>query len=200
MLTVDVRSDIQSVILSLERAKTDLIEKATVRALNRTATTVRAEAAKAIRARYNIKSSEAKDRIKVTPANKFRLQAVITASGRRTPLILFDAKMAARASGKRGIAAGDVTVRVLQASGRKVVKGSIGRRPFIATMKSGHVGVFVRTGGRRLPIRELFSVSLPQAFTQRAILAALRQVIAERFPVEMRRQTQYLLSKGVTGG
>jgi hypothetical protein len=36
-------------------------------------------------------------------------------------------------------------------------RGSLANKPFVATMKSGKTGIFVRTGGARGPIRMLFS-------------------------------------------
>jgi hypothetical protein len=47
---------------------------------------------------------------------------------------------------------------------------------FIATMRSGHRGVFERKGSKRLPIRELRSKPIPQLFRQfRAVGVARRR-------------------------
>ncbi|KAJ3472392.1 hypothetical protein NLI96_g13358 [Meripilus lineatus] len=46
-------------------------------------------------------------------------------------------------------------------TGRKILKHA-----FIASMKNGHKGVFVRSGGKgskRLPIKELYGPSIPTA-------------------------------------
>lgn len=51
-----------------------------------------------------------------------------------------------------------VKVRINKGS-PKLIAGA-----FVATMKSGHVGVFVREGKRRLPIRELYSSTLANVF------------------------------------
>ena len=58
-------------------------------------------------------------------------------------------------------------------------------------MKSGHIGVFQRVGKARLPINELLSISLPKAFTQKAIIAAVRAKAKERFTIEFERAARY---------
>lgn len=52
-----------------------------------------------------------------------------------------------------------VSVHVNATGSRKVVKGA-----FLATMKSGHKGVYSRMGKKRLPIEEHFSSSIAHVF------------------------------------
>lgn len=178
-LHIDVQQDLRAAVARFEVNSERIIDAAAVRALNRTATTVRAEAVKRIRERYNLKAAAVRKQIRINRARRGRLVSEVLVSGRHIPLYDFAARQV-----KRG-----VTVRVTKQ--RKEVKGA-----FIATMPGGHVGVFVRRGKSRLPIRELFSISLPQAFTQKQILAALRKVAAERFDIELARELKFRTGAG----
>jgi hypothetical protein len=180
MIRIDVRDNLKGVALRYQRLGTDVRDKALVRALNRTATTVRAEASREIRKQYNLKSRVVKDQIRITRANRATLTAVIQASGRPIPLIEFDARWNRRMKG--------ASVRVKHE--RKVVRGA-----FIATMPGGHRGVFVRKGDRRLPIRQLFSISLPTAFTQKQVTAAIVAAAQARFPVAIEQEMKFALSR-----
>lgn len=173
-LTFDLRSDLAQAVDRLEARTAGHVDAAAATALNRTSVTVRAEAVRKIGGTYNIKASVIRDQLRLKRADRSRLEAQVIASGRRIPLIAFQARQT-----RRG-----VTVRVKQE--RKLVRGV-----FIAKMPTGHTGVFERKGRARLPIRELFSVSLPQAFTNRQILAALKQIAKERFGIEFARAMKF---------
>jgi len=192
MISINVNHTLDKAILYYKTLPANLTEKAMVRALNRTATTVRAEAARRIRERYNLKSRVLKDQIRIRNATKAELRAVVQASGRPIPLVEFDAR-----SGATG-----ATVRVSRV--RKPVAHA-----FIATMKSGHRGVFlrvekgsrkyrnqrVRKGGSDLPVAELFGPSLPQAFTSKQVMDAIVAAARERFPKAFEQEARYYLSK-----
>jgi len=172
-----------------------------VRALNRTITTVRAAAQRRIREKYpGLTASTVRDQLKLTRASRAMMVAKITVKGRRMPLMEFAARQT-----KRG-----VTVRVT--AQRKLIPHA-----FIATMKSGHTGVFVRAGsskesgadvtfrvgkgsrlrkkGSDLPIAELTSISLPKAFMNQAVQTEIRrlahQTFVENLRHEMRHEMRY---------
>lgn len=181
-LRIDVRSDIKEVVARLQADVDRLLPQATARALNRTATTVRAQATRRIRERYNLKAGVIRAQLRINRADRNRLTAEVIASGRPIPLIEFSARQT-RAG---------VSVRVIR--GQRKVR----RHAFIAKMHTGHVGVFERTSSKRLPIKELFSVSLPVAFARKEILAALEQVAVERFRIEFERELRF--RAGATNG
>jgi hypothetical protein len=84
-------------------------------------------------------------RVKIAPANTLQdLEWRMDVSGAPIPLVEYPHRQTARG----------VSVAVNQGR-RKLVKSA-----FEATMKSGHVGVFLRRGKGRLPIDELFSSRL----------------------------------------
>lgn len=177
-LRVDVRTNFRETLARIALAEGEIANAAAVRALNRTGAAVRTEAVRQIRGRYNLRAGTVRDQIRIVRASRQRLTVDVIASGAPIPLVEFGARQT-----KKG-----VTVRVTKQ--RKLVKGV-----FIARMKSGKVGVFERLGKARLPIRELFSISLPRTFTQRQILAALQKVAAERFNLEFQRDLAYRLGR-----
>ena len=146
-------------------------QKAIIRALDRTAKQGKVEAQRVIRSEYNIKSKDISSHIK-TDIHPSKMQAVITAKGSVLPLKLFDprqviervdkksgglySKLRKATPGSRGVAG--ITVMVKHGQ-RRLVKGG-----FMAKMQSGHIAIFKRIDKARLPIRELFSVSVPKAF------------------------------------
>jgi hypothetical protein len=173
-MKISVTHNLKAVSLAYKDLADKYVNQATVRALNKTATTVRAEAARKIGREYNIKIGAAKSQMWISRANRGRVMASITVSGRPIPLVEFDARQT-----RRG-----VTVKVKGT--RKVVAGA-----FIATMKTGHRGVYVRSTGKRLPIRQLFSLSLPVAFSQKQIMDALLQAASARFAETLRQEVRY---------
>jgi hypothetical protein len=148
-----------------------------MRAINRTAASERTQAKREIAKDTGIKAGDVDKALAVSKATPEVAFATVTASGRRLPLIAFNARGAEPSRGRgRG-----VSYRLL---------GGRGRVPsaFIATMRSGHRGVFARFGASRdrsegawspnLPIRELFGPSLPLVFIKRFLPEAPARSVA----------------------
>jgi hypothetical protein len=169
--------------------RTDIVNKATVRAINKVAAQVKTAASREIRnAGYNMKAAAIKKQITITKATSGRSVAVVRCSGRPIPLIEFSATM-----NKSG-----VTVNVK--NGRKSIQGA-----FIATMPTGHKGVFVRVGDLHkravrngkvswsgLPIRELFGPGISDAFGNEIVQAALVRLVREKFPAILEHEIKFL--------
>jgi hypothetical protein len=131
------------------------------RALRRAGTTGRNEMTKAIAADTGLGSRRIKEEIKIVEVGDTTIQLEVR--GRRLPLIEFGARGPEPSRGRgRG-----VSYRLL---------GGRGRAPhgFIATMRSGHRGVFQRRGPRRLPIVELHGPSLVRVFEKYLPIGAAR--------------------------
>lgn len=202
MIDINVKADITGALRRFDLMREDAT-RAIPRALNRTLTTAQSQAAREIvDAGYGLKVSAIKKSLDLTRAVPNRLTAILRATGRPIPLIAYGA----RQTGK------GVSVNVLH--GRKVIAGA-----FIATMPSGHQGVFVRVGaadskglaahgistgkaqrsprgagGKRhgLPIRELYGPSIPKAFANRIVREALTQAVKDRFPTALDQELRYL--------
>lgn len=178
-MQINVKADISAALAKLDRVGKEVRDKAVVRALNRVAEQARTQASREIRdAGYNVKSAALKKSIDLWKAGQGRLVARLRASGRPIPLIAYDA---------RAVKAG-VSVKVK--GGRKALAHA-----FIATMPSGHKGVFERVGSshkkvvfngvaqwRGLPIKELFGPGVPSMFANKVVMDALERGIRERFP------------------
>lgn len=130
-------------------------QKAMVRALNRGINSGRTVMVLRISKDAGLKSKDVRDALKVTPATMTRPVARLATSMKRIPLVKFGARGPEPSRGRgRG-----VSYRL---------QGSRGRIPnaFLATMKSGHRGVFVRVAKGRLPVREAFGPSLGRIFAK----------------------------------
>jgi len=102
------------------------------RAINKVATAARTQIVRRIVEEVNLKSAEVRDRnVSLTKANYSRLEAMIRISGRRIPLLRWGARQTAK-----GVS------YAIRRGGRQTAPGS-----FMATMPSGHRGVFVRRAG-----------------------------------------------------
>lgn len=200
MPVITVKTDITGALRKFKLTKTEG-RKAIQRAINKTGMTARANASQNIRAAgYNIKASAIKRALVIRRATGDELTAILRASGRPIPLIAYGARQS-----KSG-----VVVKVK--NGQATIKHG-----FIATMPSGHRGVFVRVEteaqGRELglhlashgmsagksrhglPIRQLFGPSIPAAFANETVREATIAAIHERFPVVLDQELNYLRMK-----
>lgn len=143
-------------IAGLETGK---LKAALRRALRKAGATVlrdmRSEASKRIKARKRIASkyiSRALSLRAETGGDLADLSWALNVSGEPVPLFAYPHRVIAGKTGKRGMgprSQGGLAVEV------NVGKTTILRGAFVATMKSGHVGIFRRRGLARLPIDEL---------------------------------------------
>lgn len=143
------------------------IPRAMVRAMNRAIGSGRTAIVREMARDTGLKSKDVRDAIVLREASLNRPVASISAPLKRLPLFKFNARGPEPSRGRgRG-----VSYNLPGARGRSVI-----RNAFIATMGSGHRGVFVRVpGGNRrgpapnrsqLPIRELFGPSLGKVFNK----------------------------------
>lgn len=124
----------------LEKALTRTLKKAGGDAIR----AVRAQATRDVRARKKIKGRRIREAFSLRFPRGSRVEALEWALDvRRVPIPMAD--YPARQTRK------GVSVAI------NTGKRSLVRSAFLATMKSGHRGVYVREGKKRLPIRELFS-------------------------------------------
>jgi hypothetical protein len=154
------------------------VTRAMVRALNRAIAAGRTQITRDIAADTGLRVSNVRKALSMQEATDSRPEARLATSLKRIPLINFGARGQYPSRGRgRG-----VSYRL---------NGSSGRVPtaFIASMQSGHQGVFVRKAKGRLPIRELFGPSLGHVFAKHrpAALARAQQVFHERLEHELAR-------------
>jgi len=173
-MDLTVKHDLDRLIRQFDALSRDELTKSIGLALNRTADQARTEAGREIRERYNFKAREVSATFSIRRARGSQLDVVIRSRGRRTPLI----KMAALQK-KAG-------VQVKVTKQRRLLPGT-----FIATMPNGNIGVYERKGKGRLPIQQLYTIAIPEAFTaeqvQEAVMSKVRDVFPKRLRFELER-------------
>jgi hypothetical protein len=183
-MKIDVSVDARAVSLQLDRMRANIIGPAAASALNRTATSVRADAVRAIRASLPLPAGSIRKRLAIERATKTKLTARIVARRDYDPsLALFSAKWVQRQ-------AGGATVK-LPGRARQAVQGA-----FIARTRYGRNAVFRRVGRERRPLKWLRAsdIGLPtiaSAFLQAGADAALLGRARERFRAALAREIAF---------
>lgn len=163
--------------------------RAAVLAMNRALKSGRTEMARQIAADTGLKVGDVRDRMPISLATYTRALAQFGSGLKRMPLFYFKAKGPEPSKGKgRG-----VSYNLL--GGKNRIPNA-----FIATMSSGHKGVFVRASGgsakksagawsKNLPIQELFGPSLGHVFAKfrPAATARISQAFDAAFEHELER-------------
>jgi hypothetical protein len=193
VIGINVSANIDAVLRDVELSHREL-QVAVMRSLNRTADGIKTDAGREIRKVYNVtlKALNGSNRrlgaFDIRYATLATMAARVTASGHPLPLYGFDPKET-----KAG-----VTVAIKRGRGsRKLL-----RHAFIARMKSGHVGVFMRRGKKgekmagRLKIDEKYTNAVPgmlRAITK-GVDSALKQMALDRFDKAMAQNVRFVRS------
>jgi hypothetical protein len=179
MVTISVRVDADHALKSLAVLRGDA-PLAISRAINRTLANVRTVMTRAVATNLKIKQATVRDRIHLREAAPALLTGQINADNRPIPVLLFNARGPEPSRGRgRGVTANTRQRRYPHA--------------FLATMASGHRGVFQRVGKPRLKIRELRDASVAAVFiNQHAIGEARAQ---EQFPKNLAHEVTFLIRK-----
>jgi hypothetical protein len=188
-----VRVDTRQVEIALAGVRNGL-PRVLTRAINRSATTVRTRASRAVAEDIGVPVRTVNESMVLQRATPQRLRAVITITGRRIPLIDLRARGPEPSRGRgRGVsyALGGTRRRIQSA--------------FIATMRSGHRGVFKRIGtsarksprgwSSNLPIVELKGPSIPRVAAKRAILEAIKAVGEMALLKNIQHEVRFLMSR-----
>ena len=181
---IGMRFDTSSAEAAFQRLE-DRAPQAIARALNRAITSARVVMRRAMATDLGLKQGAVDKQFFVLNARPDKLKASLEVRGKRIPLIEFGARGPEPSRGKgRG-----VTARL---------PGGKGRYPhaFIATMRSGHRGVFQRVRGTRLPIVELRGPSLPRVF--RKYQAAGLQRGEEALRTNLEHELQFAMRQAET--
>ena len=132
-MKLDVKTDMRAIQRDL-KAIPPVIQKSTVSALNRTIQHVQSQSVKAIANAVAVPQKIIRQKAKLTKANGWQLSAKLSMNLLPIPAIKLKPKQ-----NKRGI---NVAKQAYPSA-------------FIASMPSGHQGVFQRLGQKRLPIQEV---------------------------------------------
>lgn len=125
--------------------------KVLAKSVNRSITSVRTEAVRKTREIYTVKARDVRDTIHLTRSKPSRLTGVISSVGSALPLSSFDHRPTT-VNGKRR-----TPIRVTVKRGEHQALD----RAFIARV-GGNKSIYERVGKKRMPIRKLYSLSVPQ--------------------------------------
>jgi hypothetical protein len=182
-----------------EKIPPKAIQRATARALNKAIVSVRAEAARGVKAELpSLKAADIKDAMRIErtkgSTSVGEQSAAVVVSARPVELYRFAAKPR-RLQSARGPRVG-VTVKVKKE--RKVVAGA-----FIAQMKSGKVGVWKAAGGTtksgKSRINLLYSTTVQDIFLNDGFMAPLQDFARARLETVLAQELAFETSK-VKGG
>lgn len=198
--TISIRNNFPKVAAQLDRLALDVGKKAMVRALNKTIGQGHTQMARAISREFRISVSTAKDRLNVrrafikgaggsTFSFEARLEATQRRKGRSMNLIAFVAggkvsKASAKRQGNAALA-GQLQIQIKRSGGKKVIPGA-----FVGN--DGRT-VFIRKGKKRLPIKPINTIDVPQMFNTKRINSVVREVMLKNFSANFQRELRAVL-------
>lgn len=189
-------------------------------AINRALTNVRKNMGKQTAARYNITAGEVRKSIKITQADKRKLQGIVRSRASPIALVKFKVSPDRRVDYSSGRPSPEVYMASVEKGGAdKPLDGN--PKSFIAVMRSGHKGVFTRTGrskgltrqerrtvtynsksradrGSRHEeiIRQNYGPSIPQMIKNEESMEVIRREAQSMLEKRIEAQIEYLLGKG----
>lgn len=177
---IEVKDNLKQVNRSLKQMD-KAVRQATLSSLNRATQRAKTETGRKVREKYIVKQKEVLETIKVQKAKAGGLTATLTSKGHTIPLIRFG--VAPRRKLKKAPKA--LKAAVYRGGAKKPIPGA-----FIATAGS-HLGVFERSGKKRLPIRELRGPAVPSMAANDEVREHVQGVFGEemlkRLPHELNR-------------
>jgi hypothetical protein len=171
VISVTIKVDPAPVLAILETLASPAFEQVAALAINDTVKNAQVQAARVMAPAMGASSRELKAAFTVESARPDHLVGALVARGKPLRLIGF------RPRETRG----GVTARI----GNKTESY---RGAFIATMPSGHTGVYERVGRARLRIRELYGPSVPGYMARTDVLPLIQATLRDRLVVNLTRQ------------
>jgi hypothetical protein len=170
-MQLSLSHDFPRVAAKLDQLRDDIANRAQASMLNKAGDQGKTASVREISQEYAVSAKYARDRITVSRATfkqgRYEMEVTIRAGNgrkRAANVIAFSARKTSRG----------LTVKIKRTEGRKVIKGA-----FI-----GNKGrtVFERVGAKRLPIKPVQTIDVPQMFNARRIKGRILQVIMDRLP------------------
>ena len=191
MIHVDVRTDFRAARIYLRHLSTDQgIKRATARALNRTATSVRAEAARMLRQKRALRIGDIKKAMRIVRATTKKLVAEVVVSGKPISIRHFSRLRFERMGGKRTGISG-ISAKILQADRAKLLRRH-GNKAFTNPRIGGGLAIVYRKGKQRLPISAWAPVpGLPTVLVQEKIASALKLLATSMFKERLKDELNY---------
>lgn len=164
------------------------VPKAFSAALNRVGQGMKTEASRKVRETYHIRAGDVSKygNIRVTKSDPARLQLLLTSRGRNIPLIRFSTSPTSPPRRPPSV----LRAAVRKGGGKKPIPGA-----FVARMQSGHVGVFMRSGTRRLPVNEKYGPAVPVMLNEPGVTEHLQKEAVERMRTRLDHEMNRVLGR-----
>lgn len=197
MIVLDVRPAVKGIdkLYDISHAK---LQGIVSRSMNRAIDSGRTEGSKKLREIYNIKARDVKDSIRIFKAPSNSLKAEMKITGKPLPIKYFNPRQTAQG----------VVFKIKKGVQRRIRSG------FIATMASGHIGVFARgqyqgtsfsfrtiaQKNRKkdstlkqnvypdLNINEMQTISLPRSFSKEPVISAVMKRMGDVFNTRLQHE------------
>lgn len=193
---ITIKTDLHKLYPYLDTMKKNVV-KAHASALNKTAAQTFTQAKKELTGSYAIKSSDVGRVVKVYKASINKLTAAIKAVDAQ----LGFSNVAARIRSAKWKATANRSGKKVRTEIKKGNK-TAWAHAFIAKMPSGHIGLFERTGNKRIingkkqqPIKEIKGPSISYLFGSAGIMDKLSKFAQDKFPSIFSHEYEYFNKK-----
>lgn len=181
-MQISVKTNFPDVQRKVSTLHDDVRAKALTSAVNKTMDQARTQMVREVTGEYAVKAKYVRDRLRLKRASfkqgAFNIEASLSGTGKRSANVI--------AFGARQVRKG-VSVKIKKAGARQIITGA-----FI-----GNKGrtVFKRVGAKRLPIKAVATIDVPQMFNQKRINAAVVTAIKARFPTIFEREANFYVAR-----
>ena len=188
--------------------RSDMLSKAINPALKRAASSLRSHTADVIREKYDISKEALRSEKNVNISYSFDngVQAYVSFAGHKIPLYRYggtspQSPTVNSSAWTRAVIDGWKSVHPSMPAAAHQLQGTAPTRfenAFVAQMKSGHKGIFERTGaqtsGGRDQIRELMGSSIPQMLGNEEVAERLAVLASEKFEERLDHEITRLMN------
>jgi hypothetical protein len=167
----------------------DVAPKAMSSALNRTITTVKTDMKREVVAAYEVKGSDVTKSLSVKKSSPNKLSAEAISQGRPIALAHFKFKPKKPMAGKTRR---KVMVKVKKSEGFTEIKS---KPAAFVQNPNGATNIFKREGQSRLPIKRLYSLSVPQMLGNQEVINRITVKAHETLEKRVKHEIEYRLKK-----
>lgn len=166
------------------------------RAINRAAEKARTETKREAAARYFVSQGNVLKTITLSKASTAKLSAEMKSKGSQIALSKFKVspKRGVKRTSKGGYSPSVYKVAVKKEGGMKTLH--VDPKSFIATMKSGHVGVMRRDGSERMPITQLYGPAVPSMIKNEEVIGRIKEAAADMLERRIDAEVNNILQRG----
>lgn len=186
-MQITVSTNFPQIQKRLNQLQDEIATKATVRGVNRTVEIGQTQMRRTIGREFNLPAAKIREKLFLKRASfkggRFNVEAVLESRdprGKRRSINVIN--FAARQT------AAGVSVKIKRGGARQTIKGAFignkGRTVFERTSQA-------KANKKRLPIRPVQAIDVPQMFNSRRVKDAVVRVIRQRFPEVMAREIQF---------